>query len=179
MNLHYCKGQDSLAARILRAPEDAMILRTGRDIPLAIKALQDSRDVLAIANPATTTGWRAPEGTVITLDDGIEPQMAEQARHRVALPGDPFGHPQIEGRLYRPGGAPVRIVRYQDGASGDGLRDYQAEAMAAIERAPKLNGDAFKVRAHAGLGKFAPDPVIEDPFEADAEADGSPAGPRL
>lgn len=169
MNLHFCKDQESLAARVLHASEDVMIMRTGREIPLAIKALQDGRDVLAIANRVTTTGWRAPAGTLVTLDEGIDTQLAEQARMRVARPAEMFHHPdQIEGRLHRPGRAPVTIIR-----------DYQAEAMAAIERAPKLNDDASKVRAYAGLGKFAPDPVIEDPFEAGSEPYDKPAGPQL
>lgn len=169
MNLHFCKDQDGLAARILRAPDDAMIMRTGREIPLAIKALQDGRDVLAIANRVTTTGWRAPEGTLVTLDEGIDAQLAEQASMRVARPAEMFHHPdQIEDRLHRPGRAPVTIIR-----------DYQAEAMAAIEGSAKLVGDAFQVRAHAALGKFAQDPVIEDPFEAHAEPDDKPTGPQI
>lgn len=95
-NLIYCATErtmegwgDELQKRGLKKP---FLMKGAGDIPEAIEALKSDRDVVAHARPATVTGWRAPEGTVVVLDEDMKASdhpdrraMSDQARMRAAM----------------------------------------------------------------------------------------------
>lgn len=72
-----------------RGLEEPFLMKGAGDIPEAIEALKSDRDVVAHARPDTVTGWRAPEGTTVALDEDMEsPErraMSDQARMRAAM----------------------------------------------------------------------------------------------
>jgi hypothetical protein len=96
-NLIFCTNQDSMEIRrgeiTGRGAAEPFMMKNGSDITGAIEALREGRDVVAQAGQETVTGWRAPEGTVIALDDELEnatdqPRAALAAQARSRVPQD-------------------------------------------------------------------------------------------
>ncbi|MBW3243475.1 hypothetical protein KUV57_12445 [Epibacterium sp. DP7N7-1] len=100
-NLIYCATERSMEAWSAdlhkRGLEEPFMMKGAGDIPEAIEALKSDRDVVAHARPATVTGWRAPVGTVVVLDEDMNASdhpdrraMSDQARMRA-----PVSTPQL------------------------------------------------------------------------------------
>jgi len=85
-----------IAARRAADGADPFVLRKGSDIPEAIRALRDDRNVVANAF-AAAFGWHTPDGVRLDLDEDMKAPGLEALRF------------QSEARVHRVGGGAARV----------------------------------------------------------------------